>query len=115
MTPRHTGPTGLPAWLVQRTSAVYMLLFLVALLALFGLHPLHSYAEWKRWVGHPAISLALALFFAALLAHMWVGLRDVLLDYARPARLRRAFLVLVALGLCTGAASMAWLLALQHF
>ena len=60
------------------------------------------------------IVLGLALFFAALLAHMWVGLRDVLLDYARPARLRQVLLWLVALGLCTGAASMAWLLASQH-
>ena len=45
---------------------------------------------------------------------MWVGLRDVLLDYARPAWLRGVLLWLVALCLCAGAASMAWLLALQH-
>lgn len=110
----RNSPTGLPAWLVQRASALYMLLFLLALLAFFGLHPLHSYAQWRHWVAHPASTLALGLFFAALLAHMWVGLRDVLLDYARPAGVRRALLVLVALGLCAGALSMAWLLALQH-
>ena len=117
MTPHPTvrsGPTGLPAWLVQRASAVYMLLFLVFLLSFFAMHPLHSYAEWKGWVARPAITLALALFFAALLAHMWVGLRDVLLDYARPAGLRQALLGLVALSLCAGAACMAWLLVLQH-
>ncbi len=117
MTSRSTarsGPTGLPAWLVQRASAVYMLLFVLCLLVFFGLHPLHSYAEWKSWVARPAITLALGLFFAALLAHMWVGLRDVLLDYARPAGLRQALLWLVALGLCACAASVAWLLVLQH-
>ena len=117
MTPRptvRTGPTGLPAWLVQRASAVYMLLFLLFLLGFLALHPLHTYAEWKSWVAHPAITLAFGLFFAALLAHMWVGLRDVLLDYARPAGLRQALLGLVALGLCAGAACMAWLLVLQH-
>lgn len=117
MTSRPTtrsGPTGLPAWLVQRASAVYMLLFVVFLLVFFGLYPLHSYAEWKNWVARPAITLALGLFFAALLAHMWVGLRDVLLDYARPAGLRQALLWLVALGLCACAASATWLLVLQH-
>ena len=120
MTPRpmarsaRSGPTGLPAWLVQRASAVYMLLFVLFLLGFFALYPPHSYAEWKNWVGRPAITLALALFFAALLSHMWVGLRDVLLDYARPAGLRQALLWLVALGLCACAASVAWLLVLQH-
>lgn len=107
-------PSGLAAWLVQRMGAVYMLVFMVFLLVLLGLHPLHSYVEWKAWVARPAISTALALFFGALLSHMWVGLRDVLLDYARPAGLRRALLVLVALSLCGAAASMAWLLVQQH-
>ena len=107
-------PTGLPAWLVQRASAVYMLLCIVGLLMFLAVHPLHSYAEWKSWVARPAITFAIGLFFAALLAHMWVGLRDVLLDYARPDWLRRVLLWLVALGLCAGAASMAWLLVVQH-
>ena len=117
MTSRSTarsGHTGLPAWLVQRASAVYMLLFVLFLLGFFWLHPLHSYAEWKSWVARPSITLALALFFAALLSHMWVGLRDVLLDYARPAGLRQALLWLVALGLCASAAIVAWLLIMQH-
>ena len=43
--------------------------------------------------------LAFVLFFAALLSHLWVGLRDVLLDYAKPARVRNALLELVAFGL----------------
>lgn len=110
----RTGFTGMFAWLVQRASAVYLLLCVVSLLVFFLMRPVHSYAEWKGWVARPAVTLGLALFFAALLAHMWVGLRDVLLDYARPARLRQVLLWLVALGLCTGAASMAWLLASQH-
>lgn len=107
-------PSGLSAWMVQRIGAVVMLLFLVFLLGYFALHPLHSYAEWKSWVAQPAITLAFGLFFAALLSHMWVGLRDVLLDYARPAGVRRVLLWLVALCLCIGAASMAWLLVSQH-
>ncbi|WP_084153790.1 succinate dehydrogenase, hydrophobic membrane anchor protein [Simplicispira psychrophila] len=120
MTPRpmtrsaRSGPTGLPAWLVQRASALYLLLFVVFLLGFFVVHPLHSYAEWKSWVARPAITLALAVFFAALLSHMWVGLRDVLLDYARPAGLQKTLLWLVALGLCACAVSVAWLLAIQH-
>ena len=38
------------------------------------------------------MALALLAFFAALLLHMWVGLRDVLLDYAKPAGLRHLLL-----------------------
>jgi len=44
-------------------------------------------------------SLIFLFFFAALLGHMWVGLRDVLLDYAKPASLRHSLLAAVALGL----------------
>ena len=111
---RPTRPTGLPAWLVQRASAVYMLVFLIGVLGLAVLYPLHSYAEWKSWVARPTVTVAIALFFAALLSHMWVGLRDVLLDYARPASLRQALLWVVALGLCAAGLAMAWLLVLQH-
>ncbi|MEP6558508.1 MAG: succinate dehydrogenase, hydrophobic membrane anchor protein [Burkholderiales bacterium] len=91
--------TGLRAWWVQRASAVYMLAFLVFVLVSIAVRPLIGYAQWRAWVAHPSITLAFALFLAALLSHMWVGLRDVLLDYAKPAGVRNALLVLLAVGL----------------
>lgn len=99
--------TGLPAWWVQRVSALFILVLLLLSLVALWLVPRLSYLEWKAWVGNPGVTLALCAFFAALLAHMWVGLRDVLLDYARPAGLRRFLLFMLAAGL-VGAA--AWVL-----
>lgn len=89
--------TGLRAWWVQRMSAVYMLLFVLFLLYSFALRPLQAFPQWHAWMARPGISSAFLVFFAALLGHMWVGLRDVLLDYAKPASLRRSLLAAVAL------------------
>ena len=88
--------TGLRAWWVQRLSALYMLFFVVFLLVSLGLQPMHAYPQWRAWLTRPAMTLASLVFFFALLAHMWVGLRDVLLDYAKPARVRSGLLVAVA-------------------
>ncbi len=87
------------AWWVQRASAVGMLAFLVFVLVSMAVHPLAGHAQWRAWVAHPGVTLAFLLFFAALLSHVWVGLRDVLLDYAKPAVVRNALLALVAFGL----------------
>lgn len=97
--------SGLTAWLVQRVTAVYMLLFVLFVLGSLSLHPRHSYEQWGTWVGRPAMTVAILVFFASLLSHMGVGLRDVLFDYA-PAGLRRFLLgalVTVLLGLATWA------------
>jgi len=91
--------TGLKAWWVQRLSAVYMLLFALFLICSFALHPIRAFPEWHAWMARPGTSLVFIVFFAALLGHLWVGLRDVLLDYARPAGLRHGLLGAVALGL----------------
>jgi len=42
--------TGLRAWLVQRASAVYMLLFIVFFMAHFAADPPHSYHAWHAWM-----------------------------------------------------------------
>ena len=81
-----------------------MLLFIVFVLAAFALNPRPSYLAWRAWVSSPGVSIALLAFFAVLLSHMWVGLRDVLLDYAKPAWLRHLLLGLVAAGLVTSGA-----------
>lgn len=111
---RSTGSlfTGLRAWWVQRLSAVYMLLFLIFLLVAMAVnppHPPHVAALWRDWVARPVITAAFLVFIAALLIHMWVGLRDVLLDYAKPVQVRNGLLVLVAIGLLGMAV---WVLAI---
>ena len=93
------GPTGLPAWMVQRASAVLVLLFLLYVLGSLWRTPVHSHADWVQWLARPGMRVAIGVFFAALLAHMWVGLRDVLLDYSRPVRLRPYWLMALAVAL----------------
>ncbi len=90
--------------MVQRFTAVYMLLFIVFALLHFIFDRPRSYAEWQHWITGPFVLVATAVFFVALLLHAWVGLRDVMLDYVRVLPLRIALLaalafVLIGLGL----------------
>ena len=93
------GLSGLSAWLVQRASAVYMLVFIVYLIAHFGFDPPDSFGSWRAWIASPAVSLATGVFFCALLAHVWVGVRDVILDYVRPVAVRPPALAALAASL----------------
>jgi succinate dehydrogenase / fumarate reductase, membrane anchor subunit len=90
---------GVRAWLVQRVSAVYLALFtLYAALHLIA-GTAASYAEWSAWLARPAVSLGWAVFFVALLAHSWVGIRDVIMDYVKPVGARLALLSLLGVAL----------------
>lgn len=91
--------TGLRAWLVQRMSAVYMLFFIIFLLTHFVLDPPKSYPAWRDWMLSPGVNISASVFFAALLAHTWVGIRDVIMDYVHPIAVRVIALALLGLGL----------------
>jgi succinate dehydrogenase / fumarate reductase membrane anchor subunit len=92
------GPlTGLRAWLVQRVSALYLLGFILFLTTRVASSQ-WTYASWREFVLAPWMRVGLLLFFVALLVHVWVGLRDVILDYVHPAALRTAMLAGVAAG-----------------
>jgi len=93
---RHSG---LRPWLLQRLSAVYLAAFTVYLLIHFSLRPSADYQAWKQWLASPAVSIGAALFFLALLLHVWVGLRDILMDYVQPVALRLFGSAALALGL----------------
>ena len=91
--------SGLKAWLLQRITAVYLLLF-TAISGLWVItHQPITYTAWKSWIANPLISLSLLLFFLALLLHAWVGIRNVLIDYIKPVSLRLLLLSLFAFGL----------------
>jgi succinate dehydrogenase / fumarate reductase membrane anchor subunit len=89
--------SGLKAWLVQRVTAVYLALFLTYLILHLVLEPPSDYAAWAAWVRRPGVSLGLLLFVPLLLAHAWVGIRDVLMDYVKPLGARIGAMVFFAL------------------
>lgn len=106
--------TGLRAWLVQRASAVYMLFFIVFFLVHFAVDPPHSWPAWNAWMMSSSVSIATAVFFAALLAHAWVGLRDVILDYIHPMVFRVCLLVLLGFALTAVGAWIVRILWMSH-
>ena len=91
--------SGLKAWMLQRVSAVYMALFLVYFLGVLVVCRPSGYEAWHAWMTPLPMSLATTLFFLALLAHAWVGMRDVILDYIKPFVVRLTLLTLLATGL----------------
>lgn len=76
-----------------------MLAFLIGALVSLAAHPRKNYMDWHAWVHGPLVSALSGLFFLALFSHLWVGLRDVVLDYAKPDWFRRGLLATVAMAL----------------
>lgn len=90
---------GLQGWLLQRLTAVYLLVYLVYFFGHLLVDPWHGYEAWRAWLGLPAVNVATLVFFIALLIHAWIGLRDVVMDYIHPFVWRLAALVLAGAGL----------------
>lgn len=89
--------SGLRAWVLQRLSAMYLLVFIIYMLGMFIFMPPSDYQQWRAFVAQPLVSLAILLFYISLLLHAWVGIRDVLLDYVHTTVIR--FTLLAAFGL----------------
>jgi succinate dehydrogenase / fumarate reductase membrane anchor subunit len=79
---------GLRDWLAQRITAAIMAVYTVILLVvLIGGVPL-NYAVWKDLFAQGWMRVATLLFAASLAWHAWVGMRDILMDYVKPAGAR---------------------------
>ncbi|HIE53724.1 MAG TPA: succinate dehydrogenase, hydrophobic membrane anchor protein [Chromatiaceae bacterium] len=89
--------SGLRAWVWQRGTAIYIGLFLLYLFWRLLVEPPASHAAWRGWLEKTPVWLATVLFFGALLLHAWIGVRDVVIDYVKPAGLRLLVLTLVLL------------------
>jgi len=80
---------GLRDWLAQRITAALMALFTLIVLAHVVLTsgPL----GYESWAAIFAAQWMKALTFAVFLAltyHVWVGMRDIWMDYVKPASIR---------------------------
>jgi succinate dehydrogenase / fumarate reductase membrane anchor subunit len=76
-----------------------MLFFITFLLIHFLVDPPTSYRAWHDWVLSRDVGVAASVFLLALLAHAWVGIRDVVMDYVHPVAARVLVLAVVSFGL----------------
>ena len=88
--------SGFSAWLLQRISAVYMLLFIILIPLYIWQQGVSDYNAWRSLLAEPVMALLWALFFIAMLLHAWVGVRDILIDYVHHLGLRLGFLLMMA-------------------
>jgi succinate dehydrogenase / fumarate reductase membrane anchor subunit len=96
---------GMRDWLSQRVTAVLMALFTLVVLAqvIFSRGPI----GYDKWAGIFSAQWMKVLTFSTiigLLYHVWVGMRDVLMDYIKPVGLRLALQIFVIVWLvgCAG-------------
>ena len=91
-----------------------MLFFIIFLLTHFVVDPPRSYLAWHDWMLSPGINVIASVFAAALLAHAWVGVRDVVMDYVQPIAIRVLVLSSLALYLMGLGAWVTRILWLRH-
>jgi len=80
---------GLRDWLGQRVTAILMALFTLAVLAqvIFTKGPV-GYDQWAGIFASQWMKVLTFSVIVALLYHVWVGVRDVLMDYVKPVAVR---------------------------
>jgi succinate dehydrogenase / fumarate reductase membrane anchor subunit len=95
---------GLRDWLSQRITAVLMTIFTVVLLAQVLIGARMSYYKWSGIFAAQWMKFLTFVVIVALLVHVWVGVRDICMDYVKPvwARLSAQVLTLVWLVGCAG-------------
>ncbi|NMG35557.1 succinate dehydrogenase, hydrophobic membrane anchor protein [Azoarcus sp. TTM-91] len=79
---------GLRDWIAQRATALFMAIYTV----IFGICALTlpelSYDAWSGLFSNGLMKFATFLFFLSLFFHAWIGIRDIWMDYVKPAGLR---------------------------
>ena len=80
---------GMRDWLAQRITAALMALFTVLLLAQVSLSkgPI-GYDKWAGIFSSQWMKVLTFTVIIALLYHVWVGMRDIWMDYIKPASIK---------------------------
>ena len=96
---------GMRDWLSQRITGGLMALFTIILLAqvIFSRGPI-GYDTWSGIFSSQWMKVLTFSVIAALLYHVWVGMRDILMDYVQPVGIRLALQVFTIVWLvgCAG-------------
>lgn len=75
--------SGLTDWIIQRASAVILILYTLCMVSFFMGNDVVTYTEWKAFFDHTSIRVFTLLAILATAAHVWVGMWTIGTDYLR--------------------------------
>jgi succinate dehydrogenase / fumarate reductase membrane anchor subunit len=84
---------GLRDWLSQRVTAALMALFTLAVIVQVLLPGEMGYDKWAGMFSRQWMKVLTFVVIVSLLVHVWVGVRDVLMDYVKGVGARLALQV----------------------
>ncbi|MFA5372122.1 MAG: succinate dehydrogenase, hydrophobic membrane anchor protein [Sideroxydans sp.] len=90
---------GLRDWLIQRVTAVVMALYLLVIAGLLLWQRSFGYDIWIDLFSGNIMRTFSLLFLLSVFYHVWIGMRDIVMDYVKPAGIRLLIHVLVILAL----------------
>ena len=95
---------GLRDWLSQRFTAVVMAVFTLAVVVQVLLPGPVDYYKWSAIFSHQWMKVLTFVTVVSMLWHVWVGMRDIWMDYVKPVGIRLGLEVLTIVWLvgCAG-------------
>jgi len=81
---------GLRDWLAQRVTSLLMALFTLAVVVQVLMPGPLDYVRWSGIFAQQWMKVLTFVTAVALLYHVWVGMRDIWMDYIKPVGLRLA-------------------------
>ena len=95
---------GFRDWLSQRVTAALMALFTLAVIVQVLLPGAMGYDKWAGIFSAQWMRVLTFVVIVSLLFHVWVGMRDVWMDYVKPVAIRLALQVFTIVWLvgCAG-------------
>ena len=102
---------GLRDWLSQRVTAVLMALFTVAVIVQVLLPGEMGYDKWAGMFSRQWMKVLTFVVIVSLLIHVWVGMRDIWMDYVKPVALRlvlQVFTIVWLVGCAGWAVQVLW-------
>jgi succinate dehydrogenase / fumarate reductase, membrane anchor subunit len=79
---------GLRDWLSQRVTAALMALFTIAVIVQVLLPGEMGYDKWAGIFSRQWMKVLTFVVIVSLLIHVWVGMRDIWMDYVKPVAVR---------------------------
>ena len=81
---------GLRDWLIQRITALVLTAFVLLVAGGLVIAGRLDYEAWSAVFAPVPVKLASVLAIVALCYHAWIGVRDIWMDYVKPAGWRLA-------------------------